>query len=792
MIKHYLLTTWRNLLKNGWFTIVNLTGLIVGISACAILMIYVFEDLNFNKFNTKYDRIARVLTLDKSKGISSQQVGVSYPALAEAMKTEFAEIEETVRIMGGSVNSLTYQNQLFSIENILITENSLFKIFDFKLLDGNPEDVLTEPSTIVITKELADKIFGEEKAVGQSLENPNGTSYEIVGVVENPPTNSHIKFDVLQAMVPSADNQGFINFLNSWNRISVQTYVLFNASQEVKTYKDPLYQLAKDNGGYELFYPELQDLADIHLKSSDVLFEVNHRKSDITNIYIMTAIGLLILILSIFNYVNLVVAQSANRSKEIGVRKAAGATREQIMFQHLLDSFIQVFIAFMFSALSLLALIPVINQIYQRELTPIEFSPVLLIFCLLLILGIALIAGFYPSVILSGFKPSQVLKSAFSSISRGKLARNFLVVIQFSIATALIASTIVVFNQMKYIFEADLGYNRSQIVTLTTGNLQNPSLLRTLHEELRKIPGIDKVGASSQQIGAGYGRASVMPEGTSEEDNIIVNYTTVDHNYLDVLEIEIVEGRGFSEEFSDSSRSVLINQKFMEILGWESGVGKFISLGNSDQPPFNIIGVISDYHFATIKHEVEPIVLTYNDPLPVISLKISESNTQQVLTSMKEVWNELIPSIPFTYTFLEDSFAELYNAEESLSRMITHFSIIAVFLAMTGLFMFSMFTINQRRKEIGIRKILGASTTQISFLLGRKFFYRVLIANAIGLPVAWYYLTEWIQNFAYSTNIGWVPFLSSILITIILAGITINIHLYRAASENPIKSIRNV
>lgn len=793
MFKNYILTSWRNLTKYKGYTAINSIGLVLGISAFLILGLYVWEDLSFNKFNSNYDRIARVLTIDKARGVSSQDVGVSYPALATAMRDNIPEIEETVRIINQGNNPIKVEDQFYNVDGVYLTENSFFKIFDFKLLEGSVEEVLLQPQTIVITKGFAEKVFGRTSVIGESIENQQGTLLEIVGIMEDVPKSSHFQFDFLQALVPTQDQTGFIQYLESWTSISVQTYVLFDQLRNLIPYADQLREIAMDNGGYEMFYPKLQALEDVHLNSSEVLFEINNRKSDMSNVFIMSAIGLVVLLLACFNYVNLVTARSTSRAKEIGIRKVAGGMRGQLIIQHLTESVFQVLLAFILSIALVYASIPFFNDTYDR-FADVNWllNPLFIVSSMIGILIIGFISGIYPSLVLSSFTPSVVLKGSFSVGSKGSLLRHSLVVLQFMISVALLAGTLVVYQQMEFIFSADLGYERDQIMTLNTGQVSNPEVRVTLYEELSKIPGVISVGASSSQIGSGYGRSGVTPEGVSTEENIITSVTTINENYISTLGIELLEGRSFSESFSDSGRSVIVNEAFLRMLDWETGEGKALTFGATGDNPTTqeIVGVVSDFHFATVKHEVEPLIMFYSNSLPVISVKVSSGNVSATLPELKEAWASILINTPFDYSFLDDSFSQQYNSEQTLARIIRHFSILAITIAAVGLFILSVFTVQQRRKEIGIRKVLGSTTQGISLLLGKDFLKWILVSNIIGLPLAWYFLNGWLSNFKYRIELDFMPFVIALVASMLIATLTISMQSFKAATENPIKSLR--
>lgn len=794
MFKNFILISWRNLLKYKGYTGVNLLGLVLGISAFIILGLYVWEDISFNKFNSNYDRIARVVTIDKARGVSSQRVGVSYPALGPALKETIPEVQEQVRILSYGNNPVRYNNENYQVQTTYLTENSFFRIFDFNLLKGSYEEVLTQPRTIVVTEGFASRVFGNDDPIGKSIEDQQGNLLEVVGVMEDVPSSSHFQFEVLQALVPAEDQQNWVQFLSSWNGINVQTYLLFDQARDMPSYNDRLMEIATENGGYEMFFPTLIPLSDVHLNSSDILFDVNNRKSDMSNVYIMSAIALMVLILACFNYVNLVTARSASRAKEIGVRKVVGGVRSQLIAQHLTESIFMVLLAFIMSLGLVYFSTPVFNDIYSR-FADVSWlmDPMFLSISLIGVVLIGILSGLYPSLVLSSFNPSTVLKGTFSAGSKGSLLRHSLVVLQFIISIALLAGTIVVYQQMSYIFNADLGYDRDQIITLSAGQLSSPNAAETFYEELSKVPGVISVGASSQQIGNQYGRGGVTPEGVSSEENIITSITNINSGYIPTMEMEMAEGRNFSESYSDSGRSAIVNQAFLRMLGWEEGEGKSLTFGATSENPtvVEIVGVVRDFHFATVRHEVEPLILLYSSALPTVSLKVSSADMSSSIRGVEEVWDSFLPNRPFEYTFLDDSFAQTYATEQTISSMIRHFSFLAIAIASIGLFILSVFTVQQRKKEIGIRKVLGSTTAGISMLLGRDFLKWILLSNLISLPLAWFMLNEWLSNFRYRIELDVLPFLIALGISMLIAAITVSIQSFKAATENPVHSLRN-
>lgn len=799
MLKNYLLTAIRNVIKHRGYSLLNLAGLAAGLTCCTLVALFVREDIAYDGFHAKKDRIARVLTIDNAQGVSSQLVGVSYPALGPALVDELPEVVQAVRVVPQGRPQLTYGEKTVKATGAFLTESSFFSIFDFPIVRGARTGVLDEPYSVVLTESFAQKIFGKEDAVGKVLLLDNATSVHVKAVMKDAPPTSHLQFDMLHSLQPPDDQPGWKQWVHSWTSISVTTYVLLDKPRNVKLLQPKLQQIALSHDGYEVFTPILQPLAEVHLHSAGILFEQNANKGDIGNVYMLSAIALFIALLASINFMNLVTARSALRAREVGMRKVVGATRRELIAQHLCESLVVTVLAG-FVAIGLVeVLLPVLNALYGRQAEFALFSdPIIAIGLPVLLLVVGLLSGSYPAFVLSAYKPVVVLKGVYGTSKGGILLRRALVVFQFTVSIALIAATVIVLQQMEYIQTADLGYKREHIVTVPLGGNGTGTRGQALRTEIEKNTRVVATATSNQQVGTQYGRTSITPEGASADDNYIVSITAFDEQYIPTLGMAIAKGRNFSAEFpSDTANAVLINQELAAMLHWDEPIGKTITLGNgrasNDGPPpvvYTVVGVVRNFHFATMRHKIEPLLMMCSHDNPMLSVKISADNVPQTVQAIEKAWKQLNPNHIFTYSFLDDDYSGLYKRERAFADMVQHFTVLAIGIACLGLFGLSAFSIQQRRKEIGIRKVLGAPVRSIALLLSVDFLRWVLLANIFAWPAAYIGSQIWLDEFVYRISLGAMPFAVAGGVSLCIAMGTVSWQSVRAALSNPVRTLR--
>ncbi|MBS1681476.1 MAG: ABC transporter permease [Bacteroidetes bacterium] len=794
MLKNYITTGLRNLLKQKSYSIINIIGLSFGLTASLLIYLYVLEDLSYDKFNTKYDRIARLLTIDNSEGVSSKRVGVTAAPLGPAAAAELPEVLMSARISGGGKLDLSYEDKMLKCDAGFRTESSLFDIFDFKIIDGKTKGALDEPNSIVITQSLASRIFGEVNPIGKTIKLNQTTDLHVTALVADPPKNSHLQFDLLRSLTPGTNDDGLRQFLQSWQGIGIFTYVLLDKPLQAGTLNPKLKQIADKNNAVEAFTPVAQSLRDVHLHSKDILFESNANKSDILNVYVLSVIAFLILVLAVVNFVNMVTAKSASRAKEVGMRKVIGAKRIQLIAQHLTESILITFFAGALAVAAVLLIVPALNSVYQRyaEFAILfELKNVILIFGLLVAVG--LLAGSYPAFILSSFNPALVLKGSYKNSAGGIRLRKALVILQFTISISLMVGTGIVYQQMHFIYTTDLGYNRDQVVTLSL-NGQNANKATTFKNELLRNEIIAGVGTASSRIGQQLGRTGIIPEGYDIKSNIITSIMSIDESFIPTMGMKIKEGRNFSLQYNDSL-TMIINEEMVRLLKWENAVGKKISLQSGPNPTdltaYTVVGVVKDFHFATIRHKLEPLFMLYSKNNGSVAIKIKEAELKEGLAFIDQTWKNLMPGTSFEYAFLDEQFANLYRNEQAFSSMFSHFTFLAITIACLGLFALSAFTAEQRKKEIGIRKVLGAGQGTILYKLSVEFIRLISISFVLASVLAYFVMERWLHDFQYAIKIGVGIFIVSGAASLLIAMLTVSFQALRAAWTNPVESLRS-
>jgi len=796
MFKSYFTIGLRNLLRQKGYSFIKIAGLAFGLAASMIIYLYVQEDLSYDRFNHNYNNIARLLTIDQAEGVSSKLVAVTAPALGPAVETELPEVLKSVRMSGGGRLDLSYEENLLKCDAGFRTESSFFEVFDFKILEGKKEKVLDEPNTIVITQTLAKRLFGDDNPIGKVIKLNQTTELSVVALAQDPPKNSHIQFDLLRSMTPSQNEDGYRQFLQSWQGLGIFTYVLLDKPLDANDLNPKLKALADKNNAVSFFVPVSQPLSDVHLKSKEVLFESNANKSDILNVYVLSIIATLILILAAVNFMNLVTAKSTARAKEVGMRKVIGAIRQQLIGQHLIESILVTVVAALIALGIVLAATPLLNSTYQRFgdfMILLQWKNLLLLVALVLFVG--LMAGLYPAFVLSSYKPVLVLKGAFKNTTGGIQLRKALVVLQFTISIALMVGTGIVYQQMRFIYTADLGYSRDQVITVAL-NGQNVANATTFKNELLRNPNIVAAGTSSTRVGQQLGRTGIVPEGYPTDVNMITSIMVIDDSFIPTMGMEMKEGRNFSLNFKDSL-SMIINEEMVRFLKWKEGEveGKKISLQSGPNPTdltaYTVVGVVKDFHFATIRHKLEPLFMLYNKDNNSLAVKIKSESIKESIAYIEETWKKVNPGASFEYAFLDEQFANLYRNEQAFATMFTHFTVLAIIIAGLGLFALSAFTAEQRKKEIGIRKVLGASNGNIFYKLSAEFIQLISIAFVIASIAAYFVMTQWLKDFQYSINIGAGIFVIAGVASILIALLTISFQAIKAALSNPVDALRS-
>ncbi len=798
MIRNYFKTAWRSFRKNKLYSSVNVVGLTTGLSACLLIGLYIGNELTYDQFHVNADRIVRV-TSDLSISGTRRQFAQTGSRVGPQFERTFPQVERYVRTMK-DVHSVSVGQQSFEENGILYADAGFFNIFSFPLLQGNPGTVLDAPQKVVLSETTAGKYFGDTDPIGKILRLDGGErTYEITGVAADAPLNSQIQYDVIISFTSLNAAKTEI-----WSSANYITYLLLRDAGQIDGLGAAVSDYMKRVNQDEMSTPEndywtfhLEPLKMVHLRSSLVGLEPN---GNLTYIYVLSVVAILILLIACGNYTNLAVAQSVNRSVEIGVRQVMGAGKRQLLNQFLGESLLITTLALVLAVFVSIALLPVFNAITGKDFTAgILLAPRLLLSALLLSAIISLLAGAYPAIVLSSKKLVNILKSGVRMSHSGGGLRQGLIVFQFVIAIFLMATTLIVLNQLSYIQRKELGYDRSRVLVLPVDGQTTP-VYDQLKDAFRAIPHVVSVtGAYEDPTSIGWGDLIRTDDGSGPKE-LTLNATPVDLDYLQTMSMELAAGRDFTRSdfgLQDTANNnanyrgtYILNEKAVRELGWTPGqaIGKTISR----DAPGTVVGVVKDFHFASL-HEPIGSLLVFLDTTLIRQLfvKIEGDNLPSTLAALESTWKARVAHRPFDYHFMDEDFNALYRREERMAGLFSAFSVIAIVLACLGLFALAAFATAQRTKEIGIRKVLGANVISITALFSRQFLVLVGIALLVATPLAWLAGSSWLTNFAYRIDIQWWMFVLAGLAAAVVALLTVSWQAMRAALANPVDSLRN-
>lgn len=783
MFQNYLKSALRNIKRQKGYSLITLAGLTIGIACFVLIFLYVRYEFSYDRFHENAENIYRVIVDTRETYMGKSQVTVTPGPLATAMQEEFPEVLKATKVESERV-VMKYGEHRFTENRIYYVDPAFLDIFNFPLLAGNPKTVLNKPNCFLVSQDMAEKYFGQENPVGQTI-HVDKKDYQITGVLENIPGNTHFCFDFLASFSSLVELYGRDQVYNwGW---SYYTYVLLHGQADPVSLENKLVDFLKRNYREDATQKlRLQPVADIHFYTK-ANFEIEPT-ADIRNVYLLSAIGIFILLIACFNYMNLSTARATTRAKEIGMRKVIGANRMQLIRQFLGESILFSLIALLISVILVELLLPAFRIFIDRKLEAgFIHNGTLTLILLGLVLFIGFISGSYPSLVLSSFQPVTVLKGTRVPSSRSSsYFRNSLVVSQFAISAALIFCTIVVFNQLHFIRNKELGFVKDYIVTVP-----NPAKGdKTLKNKLRQSAHILDVTSSNDLPydirSADFGKW----DGYNPEQKLIVYRNWVDANFLSFYNIPVVQGRGFAEEYNDKEGQVyILNEAAVKAIGWDDPIGKRFWFREEEKGV--VVGVVKDFHFAPLHLNIEPLALMPNsERIDWLSIKISPQNIPDTLAFIERTWKGNSPEGDFSYTFLDDRLDRMYRTEEKLEKTFSIYTFIALFVACLGLFGLASFTAAQRTKEIGIRKVLGATGWNITLLTTKKIMALVLMANAIAWPVAYFAIQNWLQNFAYRVEIGVWIFALSAALSLGVALFTISYQTIKAATANPVDSLR--
>ncbi len=807
MIRNYLKTAYRSLLKNRGFTAINVLGLALGLATCLLIVFYVFDELSYDRYNTRIDRIYRVNNDIKFGGNENSYAQTPAPTAA-SMKAAFPEIEQVVRLRNRGGFQVKKGSQDIEEDNMVYADASLFNVFTMQMIDGNPATALKEPHSVVLTDEMARKYFGRTTNVaGQTMTFGDTAFYKVTGVIKKLPKQSHFNFDFFLSLSTLHSEEDLAWFSNNF-----YTYILLRPDADPEKLQAKLSPFMRSQAG-----PQLQSI--LHLDFNQLEKQGNYLRFSITplkdihlqshrvgelgmngsmgTVYIFLCIALFILLIACVNFMNLSTARSSNRAREVGVRKVLGSARVQLIIQFLTESVLVTLVAAAIAVFAAWALLPVFNHMANKELT---VTPQIIGWLLPVMLGIILLIGFvagaYPAFFLSAFQPIQVLKGKLANGFKGGFLRGSLVVFQFFVSIVLIIGTLVVYNQLKYIQNKDMGFNREHVLIIDRV-WQLGDKDKAFRSEVSQLAGVESASLSGflPTSDAGNSSSFFKTPIPDQKNAVLTQEWPVDESYIPTLGIKLLAGRNFSAQMPTDSAAVIVNEATARQLGFANPLNHDLYAPNDQMAKtfkkYHIIGVIKNFNYRSIKEGIKPLLLMYGEDRGAVTVRIKSNNIPALLGQIKAKWASFLPNKEFVSNFMDDEFNNQYRTEQQTGSIVVAFTSLAIIIACLGLFGLAAYAAEQRTKEIGIRKVLGANVSTIVSMLSKDFIKLVLIAIAIAIPVGWYAMNKWLQDFAYRIHIQWWVFAVAGLAAIIIAFLTISFQSIKAALTNPVKSLRS-
>ena len=804
MIRNYLKIALRNLQNQKLYTSLNILGLSIGIASCLLILLYVYHEFSYDTFHTKADRIYRVGLNGK---IAEQEVFTTSttPPLAFTVVEEFPEVENAVRLYTHADEKvIRYGEMVISEEKVYFADSTFFDVFSFPMLQGDPATALKEPNSLVLTEEIARKYFGEEPALGKTLlVDTKKIPHTVTGILENLPDNAHFHFNMLRSMstLEYSRNEG-------WFNNSFVTYLLLHEGAPAEAVDEKLTGLVEKYVGPEVqqfmglsleqFVAQgnkygyfLQPLLDIHLYSE--LSDELEPNGDIAYVYIFLAIAFFIILLACINFMNLATARSANRAKEVGVRKTLGSLRRHLVRQFMTESVLMSLIATLLALVAAVLLLKPFNQLAGKEISVALFAePWFILSLLMLTLLVGVVAGSYPAFYLSSFRPVEVLKGKLKAGMKSSGIRNVLVVFQFFISITLIICTLLVYQQLEYTRSKNLGFEKENVLVVSGIHRLPEGQQEAMKQEL--ISQSQVVNASiSNNVPPGVNNTTIFRKKGTEEDILISTYH-VDHEHLPTMEIDLLQGRNFSRDFLTDTTAILLNEAAVQAFGFEAPLNEEILYFGGEYGmtmPFKIIGVIKDFNFESLRNNIRPLALMLSTEGTNLTVRMAAGDPAATLATVEQTWNRYAPDEPFQYSFLDEDFDALFRAEQRLGQVFSVFTGFAILVACLGLLGLAAFMAEQRTKEIGIRKVMGASVPSVILLLSKDFTKLVIVSFLLAVPLAWYIMHQWLSGFAFRIEIGPGIFVLAGVSALLIAWLTVSWQSARAATANPVKSLRS-
>jgi putative ABC transport system permease protein len=798
MFWNYLKIGLRNLVRQRVYTIINIAGLSIGLAAVLVIALYIQHELGYNKHIPDADRMYRCVEIQKPSGIPEQHVAVTMGPLAAALKSEFPEIEETVRMLSWGGIPFIYGGIQYEEDFTVFADPSIFEMYGIRLILGDTATAMKEPNSIVLSEKVATKIFGSpEKAMGELVQFDRGKeSHMVTAIMEDQPAQAHFQLDIL---IPFEVMENRFEWLRGWGNNSLDTYVRLSPNTDVKRLEEKFPEFIQkytpleeeESWQWGLY---LQPVREIHLRSGHIKFQVqNYKQGNISLIYIFGVTGLLIVIMACINFINMAIARSVKRAREVGMRKVLGANRSDLIYQFLGESFILTVISVVIALILVEILAPSFSRILEATFD-IDFigNWIFNIGLILLILLVAMVSGSYPAFYLSRFQPIKVLKGRNVSSGRtsGLLTKG-LVVMQFAITMGLIFCILIIFKQYQFMVRKDLGLNYENVLTVYLSDKNSPEHIERIRNSMVMNPDIVSVSFNSMTNGVSGTQATIHVD-DSLETRLTARLGWVDYDFFPMMEVPIVEGRNFSREYAlDVNEALILNEAAVEALGWENPIGKTFQPIMDTLYKRKVIGVIRDYHYYSLHTKIEPAAyMLPTDRIYVAVVKVMDGKQKEVIDFLESAWTELFPGVSFDYRIAAEQIRDNYNNEADMLKIFTYLTVLSIIISLLGLYGLTALQTERRTREIGIRKSFGGSQSQIIILVMKDFLVLLGIAAVIIIPVSWYLMQQMLENFAYRITIRVDTALVSVAAVLLVGVLTVLYHALRAANTNPVNALR--
>ena len=797
MLRNYFKLAIRSLRKHAGYTFINVTGLSVGIGCCMLIALFVQDELSFDGFHANAERLYRVNKVVAPRTGGTERDVITSGPMGPALAADYPEVEQMVRVLPWFDDVLTTQGETsIKLSNTVFADSNFFDVFSFKLLRGDPQTALSAPQSMVLSDGTARALFGDDDPIGKRLVGVEGLEFTVTGIAENAPANSHLVYDVLVSWSSTKSGNAGLNFdwLSSWFPQAVYTYLLLTpgadpAALETKLPDFIQRRFPQRADQYKLY---LQPLSSIYLDSSDLLHNRNVRVGNRTYVYLFGIVALLILLIACINFMNLSTAHTSTRAREVGVRKVLGAGRSQLVRQFLGESLLMSALALVLAVWVVDLTLPAFRALTAKGFeTGVWHNPSMAAGLVGVLLGVGLMAGAYPAFFLSGFRPVHALTGGSPDSSRKAMPRRMLVTLQFTISITLIVGTIVVYRQMDYLLSKDLGFRKDHILVLPIEDTAMHDRFEAFKQALLAHPLITNVTGSNRVPGEGMMSFGINAEGKAQDEGWTATAIRVDDfDFLATYGMELVAGRYFDPDLpTDSTSAVVINEALARSLGWDDPVGKRMDVPGEVEAGV-VIGVVRDFHFSSLRQAIEPLFFYVAPRHATLSVRIRGEEVPGTLAFIRKTWEAFDPAYPFEYAFLDDSFAQLYQSERRLSATLGLFSVLAILIACLGLFGLASYTAELRTKEVGVRKVLGATFESIVLLLSKEFTRLVVIALAVATPIGYLAMNRWLAGFAYHVELSWWIFPIAGIGALGIALVTVSYQSVRAALADPVVALR--